>query len=104
VLKVKLAMAIIGISSIHLLKSFIEVGMVEGLPLCSTAEGIQAMQLAPAALEAGIKNFKACAGVTSTGVMWQTVIHTIFILSAIGIAWTDRLMVPAHKNARAVAH
>src|SRR5204863_6914358 len=35
VLKVKLAMAIIGISSIHLLKSFIEVGMVDGLPLCS---------------------------------------------------------------------
>jgi uncharacterized membrane protein YqhA len=32
-LKVKLAMAIIGISSIHVLKSFIEVGLVEGLPL-----------------------------------------------------------------------
>ena len=36
VLKVKLAMAIIGISSIHLLKTFIEVGMVGGLPLCSS--------------------------------------------------------------------
>jgi uncharacterized membrane protein YqhA len=25
-------------------------------------------------------------------VMWQTIIHTIFILSALGIAWTDRIM------------
>jgi uncharacterized membrane protein YqhA len=24
--------------------------------------------------------------------MWQTIIHTIFILSAIGIAYTDKLM------------
>jgi len=24
--------------------------------------------------------------------MWQAIIHAIFILSAIGIAWTDRLM------------
>jgi uncharacterized protein (TIGR00645 family) len=36
VLKVKLAMAIIGISSIHLLKTFIEAGMTDGVPLCST--------------------------------------------------------------------
>jgi uncharacterized protein (TIGR00645 family) len=34
VLKVKLAMAIIGISSIHLLKTFIAAGTLEGLPLC----------------------------------------------------------------------
>jgi uncharacterized membrane protein YqhA len=30
--------------------------------------------------------------VTATGVMWQTIIHSVFILSALGIAWTDRLM------------
>jgi hypothetical protein len=24
--------------------------------------------------------------------MWQTIIHCVFIASAIGIAWTDRLM------------
>jgi uncharacterized membrane protein YqhA len=24
--------------------------------------------------------------------MWQTIIHSAFILSALGIAWTDRLM------------
>ena len=64
-LKVKLAMAIIGISSIHLLKTFIEVG------------------------DLGTANSKF----TEAGVMWQTIIHCVFILSAIGIAWTDRLMI-----------
>ena len=63
-LKVKLAMAIIGISSIHLLKTFIEVG------------------------DLGTSSSKF----TEAGVMWQTIIHCVFILSAIGIAWTDRLM------------
>ncbi|MCI1711097.1 MAG: TIGR00645 family protein [Chiayiivirga sp.] len=104
VLKVKLAMAIIGISSIHLLKTFIEAGMTDGIPLCSTAAGIEAMKLVPMALEAGIKNFKACTTITAAGVMWQTIIHTIFILSAIGIAWTDRLMMNAPKPAKGGGH
>ena len=69
-LKVKLAMAIIGISSIHLLKTFIEVGDL-GAP--------------------GSK-------FTEAGVMWQTIIPCVFILSAIGIAYTDRLM--AHVSAK----
>ncbi|MDQ1304030.1 MAG: hypothetical protein QG595_2013, partial [Pseudomonadota bacterium] len=46
-------------------------------------------------VQAGIEfgsNLKACTSVTFDGVMWQTGIHSIFILSAIGIAWTDRLM------------
>ena len=63
VLKIKLAMAIIGISSIHLLKTFIEAGNL-GQPH---------------------------AKITEAGVMWQTIIHVIFILSAIGIAYVDRL-------------
>ncbi|AZY52258.1 TIGR00645 family protein [Bordetella avium] len=63
VLKVKLAMAIIGISSIHLLRTFIEAGN-----LGSTG-----------------------ARFTETGVMWQTIIHVVFILSAIGIAFVDKL-------------
>ena len=75
VLKVKLAMAIIGISSIHLLKTFIEAGMVGAYPLCST-------------VEAGVR----CATATQEGIILQTVIHAVFILSAIGIAWTDRIM------------
>ena len=88
VLKVKLAMAIIGISSIHLLKTFIEAGMLDGLPVCGTVEGLQSTQ---AFKDAG-SNAKACTTVTATGVMWQTIIHSVFILSALGIAWTDRLM------------
>ena len=76
VLKVKLAMAIIGISSIHLLKTFIEAGQL-GLPLCTP-------ELAAANA--------MCTKATATGVMWQTIIHCVFILSAIGIAWTDKLM------------
>ena len=56
-LKVKLATAIIGISSIHLLKTFIN------------AENYSEKVL-----------------------MWQTIIHFIFLLSAIAIAYTDRLM------------
>ncbi len=83
VLKVKLAMAIIGISSIHLLKSFIEAGQL-GLPACT-----------PALQQAGA----VCAKVTATGVMWQAIIHGLFILSAMGIAYTDRLMtLTSHKH------
>jgi uncharacterized protein (TIGR00645 family) len=63
VLKIKLAMAIIGISSIHLLKTFIEARGI-GLP---------------------------GATITSEGVLWQTIIHIAFILSAVGIAYVDRL-------------
>ena len=74
VLKVKLAMAIIGISSIHLLKTFIEIGNL------------------------GAANSRF----TEAGVMWQTIIHCVFILSAIGIAWTDKLM--AATPAKRAAH
>ena len=63
VLKVKLAMAIIGISSIHLLRTFIEAGN----------------------LGTGRANF------TESGVMWQVIIHITFIASAIGIAYVDRI-------------
>ena len=73
VLKVKLAMAIIGISSIHLLKTFIEAGSL-GLP---------------------------DSKYTEVGIMWQTIIHMAFILSALGIAYTDLLMQRVAKNGRA---
>ena len=87
VLKVKLAMAIIGISSIHLLKTFIEAGQL-GLPLCTAA-----LETAGA----------LCTKATATGVMWQTIIHCVFILSAIGIAYTDKLMGQTAKPHRADA-
>lgn len=91
VLKVKLALSIIGISSIHLLKTFIAVGALEGMPMCSPE------QLASAAT--ATVGLKTCATLTATGVLWQTTIHGIFILSAIGIAWTDRLMAAPAKTA-----
>jgi uncharacterized protein (TIGR00645 family) len=65
VLKIKLAMAIIGISSIHLLRTFIEAGNLGGVGRST--------------------NY------TTEGVMWQTIIHVVFVLSAIGIAWVDRI-------------
>jgi hypothetical protein len=76
VLKVKLAMAIIGISSIHLLKTFIAAG---GIGL-EQATGLAATTSPP---------------ITAEGVMWQTIIHCVFILSALGIAYTDRVMLGA---------
>jgi uncharacterized protein (TIGR00645 family) len=65
VLKIKLAMAIIGISSIHLLRTFIEAGNLGGTGRTT--------------------NY------TEAGVMWQTIIHIVFILSAVGIAYVDKL-------------
>ena len=64
VLKVKLATAIIGISSIHLLKTFINAANYDVKVL-----------------------------------MWQTIIHVTFLLSAMAIASTDRLMAPSHPSA-----
>ena len=63
VLKVKLATAIIGISSIHLLRTFIEASNLG----------------------------KPGATVTTEGIMWQTVIHLAFLVSALAIAWVDRM-------------
>ena len=61
VLKIKLAMAIIGISSIHLLRTFIEAGQLG----------------------------KPNAVLTESAIMWQALIHGLFILSAMGIAFVD---------------
>jgi uncharacterized protein (TIGR00645 family) len=65
VLKIKLAMAIIGISSIHLLRTFIEAGNLGG----------------------GGRD----TDYTQAGVMWQTIIHVVFIISALGISYVDRI-------------
>lgn len=63
VLKVKLGTAIIGISSIHLLKVFISAGSLPEKTL-----------------------------------LWQTVIHVVFLVSAIAIALIDRIMVAPAKS------
>jgi uncharacterized protein (TIGR00645 family) len=62
VLKVKLATAIIGISSIHLLKTFINAASYDEKTL-----------------------------------MWQTLIHVTFVLSAVAIAYTEKIVTSAHK-------
>ena len=83
VLKVKLAMAIIGISSIHLLKTFIAAGSL-GIPQVTTPI------------------LATSSPISAEGVMWQTIIHGVFILSALGIAYTDRVMLgaPTYKPAK----
>ena len=91
VLKTKLAMAIVGISSIHLLKTFIAAGALTGLPFCSA-------EMLASIAENGPGNALKCAALTPVGVMWQTIIHLVFIVSAIGIAWTDRLMQSAKRE------
>jgi len=63
VLKTKLAMAIIGISSIHLLKTFINV-----------------------------------ASYKPEEVLLQTLIHVVFLLSALAISFTDRLTSLTHAS------
>ncbi|EKT4067277.1 TIGR00645 family protein [Stenotrophomonas maltophilia] len=95
VLKVKLAMAIIGISSIHLLKTFIASGALGGIPLCTPE------QMSVAAANIGVAR---CSMLTQEGVLWQTIIHCVFILSAIGIAWTDKLMSNSHSKSHDKAH
>lgn len=59
VLKVKLAMAIVGISSIHLLQTFIN-----------------------------------AANTSSDTMLWQTVIHLTFVVSAVALAAIDRFLSP----------
>ncbi|MDT7929707.1 TIGR00645 family protein [Tepidimonas sp.] len=66
VLKVKLATAIVGISSIHLLKTFIN-----------------------------------AANYTDKVLLWQTVIHAVFLLSALAIALTEKLI---HQTTDREAH
>jgi len=63
VLKTKLAMAIIGISSIHLLKTFIN-----------------------------------AANYDEKTLMWQTLIHVAFLVSALAISWTDRITTMTHHE------
>jgi uncharacterized protein (TIGR00645 family) len=70
VLKVKLATAIIGISSIHLLKTFINAAAYDEKTL-----------------------------------LWQTLIHIAFLLSAMAIAAVDRILpASARGHAKAAAH
>jgi uncharacterized protein (TIGR00645 family) len=74
VLKVKLATALIGISSIHLLKTFINAGQL------GKDEGGPQMML------------------------WQVIIHVTFVASSIALAFIDRLTIPNHDKHAAASH
>jgi uncharacterized protein (TIGR00645 family) len=70
VLKIKLGTALISISSIHLLKTFIQVRE---------------------------PTFK----IVNEAIAWQVGIHTIFLVSALVLAWTDRIMMNGvHTDAK----
>ena len=68
-MKIKLSMALIGISSIHLLKTFIN------------AENM-----------------------TEATIKWQVIIHVTFIMSAIAMAYTDRIMTKTLMDAHGKVH
>ncbi len=63
VLKVKLATALIGISSIHLLKTFIDIEHQ-----------------------------------TDKAMLWQVIIHMTFVVSALMLAWTDKVSSRPHSE------
>jgi uncharacterized protein (TIGR00645 family) len=69
VLKVKLAMAIIGISSIHLLKTFIDAAKIE-----------------------------------PQAIMWQTIIHIAFVISAIALVYIDWLSQKSLQVSHSLRH
>jgi len=73
-MKIKLSMALVGISSVHLLKTFINVGTVD-IP---TSVGPAMAEQLIAASQVEVK--------------WQVIIHLTFIVSAIAMAYTDRIM------------
>jgi uncharacterized protein (TIGR00645 family) len=69
-------MAIIGISSIHLLRVFIFAGKL------------------------GTENSQY----TVEGVQWQATIHVVFILSAIGIAYVEKISQDTYKAGKKAHH
>jgi len=80
VLKIKLATALIGISSIHLLKVFIDVGS----RMSAAASEFELAQVERAAI-------------------FQIAIHLTFVVSALCMAYTDKI-VNSNKHAAAAAH
>lgn len=62
-MKIKLALALVGISSIHLLRTFIDPSQQDNY-----------------------------------SVMWQVLIHLTLVVSALAIAFSNKLMSPLHRN------
>ena len=68
-MKVKLAGSLVGVSGIHLLQTFIAVGQDKSIP------------------------------VRNDEIMWQVIIHGVFLLSSIMLAWTERVLAARHAQA-----
>ncbi|MEY2747087.1 MAG: hypothetical protein RL112_2129 [Planctomycetota bacterium] len=67
-MKVKLAGSLVGVSGIHLLQTFIAVGQDKTAP------------------------------VRNDEIMWQVIIHGVFLLSSIMLAWTERVLAARHAQ------
>jgi len=78
-LKIKLASSLVGVSGIHLLKSFIELGA-----------------------HAGPESHASV--IPDNVVMWQVIIHATFLGSAIALAITERLLHPPHSHKQHALH
>lgn len=61
-LKVKLSASLVGVSGIHLLKTFVKIDEING-----------------------------------ENVMWQSIIHLVFLVSAIGLAYSEKILHQAHQ-------
>lgn len=70
-MKVKLAGSLVGVSGIHLLQSFINMGEVSRMDPAGFSQSI-------------------------TGVQWQVIIHAVFLLSSIMLAWTEKVLHSKH--------
>ncbi len=75
-LKIKLAAALVGVSGIHLLKTFIELGGEVDLGHGAESHG---------ASENTVDNMK---------IMWQVVIHVVFLLSSLILSISERILHP----------
>jgi uncharacterized protein (TIGR00645 family) len=66
-MKVKLAGSLVGVSGIHLLQSFINMNALSKLEPAAYAQSVD-------------------------GVKWQVIIHAVFLLSSIMLAYTEKVL------------
>jgi uncharacterized protein (TIGR00645 family) len=79
-LKIKLASALVGVSGIHLLKTFIE--LVAEVDLEHATEG----------------HLGEANPIDNMRIMWQVVIHVVFLLSSLVLSIGERILHPPHSH------
>ncbi len=86
-LKIKLASALVGVSGIHLLKTFIELG------------GDVDMHLLHGASEHGEHGATLASHADDNmRIMWQVIIHVVFLVSALILSWSERILHPHNHH------